>query len=90
MTTFTIPPIRGISSATTIASMPKPMVDQRAIRISPFSEVDGERRLKMSLVKTPAEMLSVALSELAVAKDHAAEHQWPSRPEGIASLHISR
>lgn len=89
MTTFTIPPIRGISSATTIASTPKPMVDQRAIRISPFSEVEGERRLKMSLVKTPAEMLSVALSELAVAKIMPPSIRL-SRPEGIASLHISR
>ena len=79
----------GMSSATTMASTPKAIVDQRATRMSPRSEVEGERRLKMSFVKTPAEMLSVALSELAVAKIMPPSIS-PSSPEGMASLHMSR
>ena len=43
----------------------------------------------MSLVKTPAEILSVALSELAVAKIMPPSIS-PSSPEGMASLHMSR
>ena len=84
-----MPPMLGMSSATAMASTPKPSVEMRATFISVVSPAAGRRRLKISLVKTPAEMFSVAFSELAVAKIMPPSMS-PSMPAGIVCLHFSR
>jgi len=84
-----MPPIRGINNATIIASKPNIMVEIRATLIKVLSELCGKRRLNISLVTTPEEILRVALRELAVANTIPLSIS-PSKPAGSTSLHIIR
>ena len=89
ITTLTMPPQRGISSAKVTARTPKTTVERRAARISVRSGKRRRRGLSRSLVTTLAEVLRMVLNELSVAKIIPPSIS-PSSPGGSTSRHISR
>ena len=86
ITTFTTPPILGISMAINMLNTPKRIVE---ILATVRSELFGLRFLNISLVMTPEAIFSFEFSALVVAKIMPPIIK-PKSPLGSTSLHIIR
>ena len=89
ITTFTTPPILGISMAINMLNTPKRIVEILATYIRVRSELFGLRFLNISLVMTPEAIFSFEFSALVVAKIMPPIIK-PKSPLGSTSLHIIR